>query len=278
VVLKGPALSRALYGDPGLRASTDLDLLVPAERLHEAVAVARSEGYLPPPDPVGRSGLPDMHFSLSHAANLPQVELHWTLHWDDAAFSREVLESAVPDGELSRPDGAALLASLLLFYARDGFVGLRYPSDMAAWWDLHGDSAGPGCLDGMASRHPHVAMSMTTAARVAEPIVGLPLGRLVSRPLPPTIRSAAAARLWNPWGEGVIDQISANVLVVDGLLATRANLPLFFRRHVFLSREGLLHRYRGAARGASAGRTMRVLHPIKMLGRFALALWQSRPR
>ena len=45
MLLKGPALGRALYGKPGRRPSADIDLLVRAEDLNGAVEVAERLGY-----------------------------------------------------------------------------------------------------------------------------------------------------------------------------------------------------------------------------------------
>ncbi len=45
VVVKGPALSSLLYGDPGLRTYGDLDLLVPQQRFAEAIRLMESHGY-----------------------------------------------------------------------------------------------------------------------------------------------------------------------------------------------------------------------------------------
>ncbi|HTU79079.1 MAG TPA: nucleotidyltransferase family protein, partial [Solirubrobacteraceae bacterium] len=43
--LKGPFLAEDIYGDPGRRISGDIDLLVAAEQLHDAVGVVRGLGY-----------------------------------------------------------------------------------------------------------------------------------------------------------------------------------------------------------------------------------------
>jgi hypothetical protein len=44
---KGPALSVMLYGDPALRQSKDLDILIPKETLHRAIKVLDAQGYKP---------------------------------------------------------------------------------------------------------------------------------------------------------------------------------------------------------------------------------------
>ncbi len=125
--LKGPLLGEAIYGDPGRRLSSDIDLLVSPDELQAAVGVVRGLGYGAPTDYVEACGLPQLHFVLVHErGELPPVELHWRLHWYERNFARQRLLPAtvVPSGEW-RPAPADELAALLLFYARDGFVGLR---------------------------------------------------------------------------------------------------------------------------------------------------------
>ena len=64
--LKGPLLGEAIYGDPGRRLSSDIDLLVAPEQLQAAVEVVRGLGYGAPTDHVGADGLPLLHFVLVH--------------------------------------------------------------------------------------------------------------------------------------------------------------------------------------------------------------------
>src|ERR1700733_8281651 len=138
VALKGPLLGEALYGDPGRRPSTDIDLLVAPEQLQTAIEVARGLGYGAPTDHVYGRGLPLLHFTLVHEqGQLPPLELHWRIHWYEEDFARERLLTPVVDPSGGwRPARADELAALLLFYARDGFAGLRLACDAGAWWDL----------------------------------------------------------------------------------------------------------------------------------------------
>src|ERR1017187_2005929 len=82
IALKGPLLGEAIYGDPGRRPSSDIDLLVAPEQLRAAVEVIRELGYGAPPDHVHEDGLPLLHFVLVHqTGELPPIELHWRVHW-----------------------------------------------------------------------------------------------------------------------------------------------------------------------------------------------------
>ena len=90
--MKGPLLAEAIYGDPGRRLSSDIDLLVAPEQLRSAVEVVRRLGYAAPTDYVQDSGLPLLHFGLVHERReLPPVELHWRVHWYERDFARERL-------------------------------------------------------------------------------------------------------------------------------------------------------------------------------------------
>ena len=135
LALKGPLLAQRIHGDLGLRSSGDVDLLVEPARLDEAVALVRRDGFAPPPDKRSRAGLPELHYRLDDpTGRLPRVELHWRIHPYEQSFSRDLLRRSAVDGSGVRiACPADELAALLLFYARDGFAGLRLASDLAAW-------------------------------------------------------------------------------------------------------------------------------------------------
>ena len=84
IPLKGVMLSVQLFGDPAVRSTRDLDLLVRTESLDEADQILRSDGY--------RRTFPDfeltpkrkqwilehgLHFSYYHDQRRQLVELHW---------------------------------------------------------------------------------------------------------------------------------------------------------------------------------------------------------
>jgi hypothetical protein len=79
-VLKGPAHAHLLYPDPSLRAFGDIDLLVPSDRIDDAIAMLEHEGgerrYAEP-----RRGF-DRRFSKGACLTMPsglEVDLHRTL-------------------------------------------------------------------------------------------------------------------------------------------------------------------------------------------------------
>jgi hypothetical protein len=80
IVLKGAALAVTVYEDIGLRPMTDLDLLVPEERLQSAVQVVRQElGYQTdiPEAAHGLNQLVGHHVRLRNGDVV--LELHWSL-------------------------------------------------------------------------------------------------------------------------------------------------------------------------------------------------------
>ncbi|HEX4482990.1 MAG TPA: nucleotidyltransferase family protein [Solirubrobacteraceae bacterium] len=248
--LKGPLLSEAIYGDPGRRLSSDIDLLVPAERLQDAIAAVRRIGYAAPSDYVLPDGRPLLHFVLAHeSGDLPPIELHWRVHWYERDFARErLLPDPGEDRADWRPACADELASLLLFYARDGFVDLRLAADIGAWWDVYGDSVSPGALDEIAASFPALARALAVAVTVAENVVGIPAARVWTSSSPVGLRGRLAARLANPHPRTSQSQLYADMGLVDGLLAPNGDFRAFARRQLLPPHEVLSEQAHHAAK------------------------------
>lgn len=276
VELKGAALAADLHGDEALRAYTDIDLLVPAESLERAAAIAGSLGWTARVDPSG-PGLPPLHLALRHPQGaLPEVELHWRIHWYEPRLGAAMLaRSRVVDG-VRRLTAVDQLAALLLFYARDGFAGLRLAADVAAWWDREGSPDRLVGLAALATAHPELAEAWRAALAVAARVAGIETGTV-----PPGLRigrrrTALACRLANWDLRGDDDQIKANVTLVDGLLAPSGGLRDFAGRHVLAPDEFLTTTY-GVPPGArTRAHAWRALHAAKTLVRYSLALERLR--
>jgi hypothetical protein len=259
--LKGPQLGERIFGDPSRRPSSDVDLLVPADRLQEAVEVVRSLGYDAPTDEVDADGLPGLHLAMVHGrGELPPVELHWRVHWYESSFAGERL--LAPDGAdplTWRPAPSDELAALLLFYARDGFVDLRLAADLGAWWDVYGKRVEPGALSELSASYPALARALAVSAAVAHKLVGLPA--LTGMP-EPGLRDRAAIRLANPNPHTSRAQLYADIGVIDALLMPRGELGAFIRRQVLPSRTVLKERTRAAKQrrgGTRPGHAVRVV-------------------
>jgi Uncharacterised nucleotidyltransferase len=269
--LKGPLLAERLHGAAGARVSADVDLLVSAADLAPAVEVVLGLGYRRLAHDAAGGERPALHERLVHDSGLPDVELHWRVHWYEERFSAELLAHArMTDAGWLVPRPVDELALLLLLYARDGFAGLRLACDVATWWDRYGSELEPGALAQIAAGHPPLAGALATAALLAERLVGLPAARVLG---PDALghASAAALRLANWPLRGAEQQISANVSLVDWLLAPRGQRRALVRRHLLLSRRELLARWPLARAGRASLARRRALHALRVLGRYAVA-------
>ncbi len=269
--LKGPWLSEALYGDSCRRVSTDIDLLVPPDQLQDAVSVVADLGYDTPQDSVDPDGFPLLHFVLPDGEGmLPPIELHWRIHWYERRYAADRL--LVPSGHRGdatwQPAPIDLLTSLLLFYARDGFIDLRLATDVSACWDRYGADLQDGELDRTIDSYPSLERVLLAALDAAKRVVGLPTNSLVRRYRKLPRRSGLAARLANPHPHSSVPQLYADIGLVDGLLAPPGGFWAFFGRQVAPRREPPLDvplSWRGRLRGSVRGRSIRVL------ARYALA-------
>jgi Uncharacterised nucleotidyltransferase len=219
LALKGPSLGKALYGGLGRRPSADIDLLVAREDLPGAIEAAGRLGYRPA-DQTDARAVPLLHVRLVHSTDvLPPLELHWRVHWYESHFSRDLLFRSVEAARADRPAPLAhQLASLLLFYARDGFVDLRLACDVATWWDVFGGDLEPDALGTIIENHPRLTRVLLAAVEVAGHVVGLPSAELLGRHHRPERRVRLAQRLANPDGQGSRQQLVADTWLVDWLL------------------------------------------------------------
>ncbi|HEX6713145.1 MAG TPA: nucleotidyltransferase family protein [Thermoleophilaceae bacterium] len=270
VPLKGPLLARALHGDPGMRQSRDVDVLVERGNLELAAGALGPLGWRPEDGPAAD---PILHVRLVHDDALPDIELHWRVHWYETEFGARALARAQPGPTgVRRLRPVDDLAALMLYHARDGFAGLRHPSDIAAWWDAQDRGSGP-LLDPIVRAYPSLTRALVAGATLLEGLVGVSAAGLVEPPARLPWGPRAAVALANPLMRGAPAQITAEVSLVDGLLAPRGQRVAFLRRRAMPS---------GPQLPASAvGRPIavaRVEHSLRLLRRYALALVRSRPR
>jgi hypothetical protein len=269
VPLKGPLLARALHGDPAMRYSLDIDVLVARADLGRAAATLAPLGWRPQEG----GGDPVLHLVLVGDGGLPEVELHWRVHWYQTEYGARALARARPG-----PDGVRRLqtldelATLLLYHARDGLAGLRHPIDVAAWWDAHEDPRGAPLLAPIVGAHPALALALDASAAVLDALVGVPAARLLApRPRERALRRAVG--LANPLMEGEPAQITAEIAMVDGLLAPPGERRAFLRRRMLPSARELP--------ASLAGRPLaiaRAEHVLRLLRRCSLSIMRPRAR
>jgi hypothetical protein len=268
--LKGPALGEALYGGPGRRLSSDIDLLVAPEQLNGAVDAVRGLGYAAPTDHLEANGLPLLHFALVHERDeLPPIELHWRVHWYESRFARERL---LPPGAAAasdwRPAPVDELTALLLFYARDGFTGLRQATDLGAWWDAFGAGLAPGELAESVRPYPALEPAVAAALAVAKRTVGFPAAA-IGGGFALGSRGRIATRLASATPYESEAQLFAEIGLIDGLLTPRRGLRAFVRRQVAPPPEVIREHAEKAHRGRM---TSTAGYSVRILGRYALAI------
>jgi hypothetical protein len=275
VPLKGTQLAERLYGHAGRRESIDVDVLVPVEDLREAVAaIARLGWDRPSWEPADPDGLPRLHVHVAHEEGFPATEVHWRVDWrDDGAFARAMLDRAAANGGALDPLDE--LASLLLFFARDGFAGLRLALDLSAWWDAFGSELPQGGLNPIAAAHPRLAPALRAAAATAQDLVGVPAGALL--PGHRLHRREALARSLGNWRLiGDSDRIESDITMVDALLTPREEARAYVRRSLLLPPH-VIAGYYGLPRTARLRIGLwRLAHPVKVLARYAWTYGQSR--
>lgn len=266
-VLKGPLLGESIYGDPGRRLSSDIDLLVAPEQLQAAIEVVCGLGYDAPTDYVERDGLPWLHFALVHKqGELPPVELHWRVHWYERSFACERLLPPTRDQQDDWcPALVDELMALLLFYARDGFIDLRLATDLGAWWDVHGTELPPGAIDERLCIYPGLARVISAAVKAAENTVGLPAVQILGKGQRLDPRQRMAVRLANPNPHSSWSQLYADMGLIDGLLIPKGGLGAFVRRQVILPPEILRRAPKRRARSS-------MWRGAGMLGRYGFTM------
>jgi hypothetical protein len=278
VSLKGVDLSHRLYGNSASRESRDIDVLVLPRDLRRAATLAEREfSYAPPLDVVGPDGWPLLHYRMEHPNGWPSLELHWRVHWyESMSGAHMVRHSSMTAGQrVMTPVDE--LASLLLFYARDGFVGIRDLAAIAAWWDRHGSHLPPSGLAGFVSTFPQLAPALRTSARVASRLAGLPLAPLKLDAHRVTLRERRAAGLADPQPGSDTSRLLADMALVDLLLAPNLDLKGFARRQMLL--DATFNRALNAATGGRGGSERRVLRDrvLWRAARMTSALATSRP-
>ena len=264
--LKGSVLARQLHGDVAARTSVDIDILVSPEDLAGAVATVEGLGWRWAPDASRPGRLPLLHETLVHPS-LPRIELHWRIHWYERRFAADALARATratADAPLEMQPLDGLIA-LMLFYARDGFAGLRFPADAAALWDVKfAGSAGPAPGDLVAELYPGLMAPVSVASSLLVGLVGIPLGH----PRVAPFRWRVAAGLASPFLDGGRLQAEANAGLTDLLLAPPSAAGDALRR---VMRNAPADRFQPAA-GPSPPARAALSHVLRVARRWALAL------
>ena len=158
------------------------------------------------------------------------------------------------------------LAALTLFYARDGFTGLRMPADTAAWWDAHCDGLElDRVIEETALRYPRLAAPLRLGSELLGALVGLPTQLRTG-----SFRLRVAAELASPFEEVTAAEARAKVGLVDMLLAPPRGARASLRRERQKIPAGVQRPL--TRHDELAAHRARAEHQLRMLRLWALAL------
>jgi hypothetical protein len=145
--LKGPVLAQRLFGDASLRASTDLDLLVPLDSLAQADALLLQYGCqrvfpAAPLTPRQQRAFQQEWYNYTYFLPGPRIfiELHWTIASPDLVALQAVEQmlsrlQPLPQfgGQLFGLADQDLPVYLLVHGSKHNWVRLKWLVDFAAW-------------------------------------------------------------------------------------------------------------------------------------------------
>jgi hypothetical protein len=133
IPFKGPLLSERLYGDLGLRQSSDIDLIVRPEDLHSSLAVLRTVGfetaYTMRPERVAALLVAD--FEVTLVRDGLQLDLHW-----DIMPSFYGVEFGLGDAWQRARRTEASGTQILEFAPEDHFIALALHASKHFWSKL----------------------------------------------------------------------------------------------------------------------------------------------
>jgi hypothetical protein len=137
VILKGAPLAQMAYGSLSLKFTKDIDLLIPPERVADALALLQSDGYaIWPQGSLNQTQLCAMvrlgkELELVHRITGLQVELHWR-----AAHNRHLSRSldALSSSQEVVASGRLRLRTLA---PEEHFVYLCTHGALHAWWRIN---------------------------------------------------------------------------------------------------------------------------------------------
>jgi Uncharacterised nucleotidyltransferase len=281
--LKGPLLAERIYDDPGLRASpADLDFLVRPDQLDHAVELMGSLGYRVWDETKWDAGLPHYHYCLTPPdTTMPKVELHWRIHWYEKRFASAMIERSTADHDgIRTPSVVDDLATLLIIFARDGFVGLRLAADIGAWWTSWGEALQENCLDQIVDEYPELRAAVLAALDVSHRISGLPSEHLVSATQQLPARARLASRLANWRIRGSRDEVATNITLIDLLLTPRAAAGVYVRHYYMSPIENYARDYGWRSEARLRNELRRAVHALarlwKSLWRYLARVWSIR--
>src|SRR5579864_1453649 len=202
LVLKGPAVAMAAYGDLSLRQYEDIDILIPVEQVVKAVETLRALGFRP------IEGLSQRHknvhryheITLEAPDNSYNVDLHWHLAPPYArVFGPDVsqlwartVKLLLPQGEVSALCREDLFLTLCQHGTRHRWWQIKWLFDIAELL-RHGEQIDWCCVERSLGTLPMARQSACLAVILARELVGSQVPSQADRILAPERRTWVVA-------------------------------------------------------------------------------------
>ena len=261
IPLKGLHLAELVYPDPSLRPMADMDVLVPRDRVADALRVLRAAGYGADIDADSvHALLPERcNVGVAHEAHGTSIELHWAL--DEKGGSgpgplEEIWRDARP-GRLGDAETLLLPPHLLLLHVCTHLAyNHAFAFSLRAVCDIDAIVARHPELDWSAFQRVALAHRYRPGVRVCLDLAREDLGtRIPALPgpaAPPEVMRDARAQLATvaDLPEGLAHAPYLIEAVAKGTLVARARLV---GSRIFLPREELAMRYGIASRSRWLG-------------------------
>ncbi len=146
-ILKGAPLGKQLFGDACIRTTTDVDVLVHPNHLTAAQSLLRANGYACRYEAVRPSV--DNQQPWTHPTLPVVIELHWSVALP--TLPQPPVTFFLPFSDQGLPPIPLLFQLVLHFHNHGGF--LKGLVDIAAWWDLFGETVDWEEINAIASDH-----------------------------------------------------------------------------------------------------------------------------
>ena len=234
---KGPVLALAAYGEIGLRECADLDLLVPEDRLAEALAVLARAGYARDTDLawLSASALRRWTGEVScRSAQAVKVDLHWRftaphypLQLDPKWIWPNLRPLRLAGAELPALGPEAHFLVLAVHGAKHAWAGLGWVTDLAWLIDAGFDWSAAEALAAKAD----CLRVFRLAAVLARQVFGAPIpDGLAQAAARDRGLSRLAARVQARWTKSPAMPVSSSELL--SFVATLDPRPLVLARHL----------------------------------------------
>lgn len=254
IALKGAHLAHTVYPNPSVREMSDIDLMVPPDKLKKGDRALQDLGYIP-------DSPSDIGFELTHFAHLPQynqpgrpaIELHWTIirpkspcRFDASQWWEDTDHFQIGDADVRGLTPEWLLVHICTHISHQhGFVnsGLRGYCDIAEVLGRHGADLNWQPFENI-TRRSGVERGVYLTLLLARDLLGAKVPDEILKTLAPStmddqIRGAALKQCLSDNPPKNINTTAAEILQRKGVFSKGKGMV----QRLFLPREIIARKY-----------------------------------